>query len=285
MLSKRDRLFLAAQQLQALICPVCGEALSRSADGFICPRRHSLNVNRKGCLNLLSAPVETYYDAALFQARRRVFDAGCYDAVADAIEALLPPHEQRILDAGCGDGWYLNWLLTRHPDWCGAGEDISKEAVLQATDHPCTALWGVADLRRLPFAEGSFTAVLDVLTPASYDAFRRVLAPGGMLIKVFPGSEYLREIRQARGMARYEEGQVYAYLREKTQVTDSRRVTVTHAVTPELWRDFVWMTPLNQDLSAEEKEALAAQPAPCVTVDLHIAACRWQDEPVSASAP
>ena len=277
MLSKRDRLFLAADRLQALICPTCSEPLSRSAEGFLCPRRHSLNVNRKGCLNLLSSPVETYYDAALFQARRRVFDAGCYDAVAEAIETLLPPGEQRILDAGCGDGWYLSRLLTRHPDWCGAGVDISKEAIFQATDHPCNALWCVADLRRLPFAAGSFTAVLDVLTPASYDAFRRVLAPGGVLIKVFPGSGYLQEIRQARGMALYEEGQVDAYLREKAQVIASHRVTVTHAVSPELWRDFVWMTPLNQDLSAEEKEALAARPAAAVTVDLHIAACRWED--------
>lgn len=277
MLSKRDRLFLAADRLQALICPTCGEALSRSAEGFVCPRRHSLNVNRKGCLNLLSAPVETYYDAALFHARRRVFDAGCYDAVAEAIEALLPPGEHRVLDAGCGDGWYLSRLLTRHPNWCGAGVDISKEAILQATDHPCTALWCVADLRRLPFAAGSFTAVLDILTPASYDAFRRVLMPDGVLIKVFPGSMYLQEIRRARSMALYEEGQVDAYLREKAQVIASRRVTVTHAVSPELWRDFVRMTPLNQDLSAEEKESLAARPAAAVTVDLHVAACRWED--------
>ncbi len=277
MLSKRDKLFEAAQRLQALACPACGEALSRQGDNLTCPRGHSVNVNRKGCLNLLSAPVDTYYDAALFQARRRVFDAGCYDAVADAIEELLPPGEHRLLDAGCGDGWYLNRLLQRHPDWCGAGVDISKDAILQAANHPCTALWCVADLRRLPFRPGAFTAVLDVLTPASYDAFRRVLTPEGTLIKVYPGSEYLRELRQARGMSAYEEGQVDAYLREKTHVTDSRRVTVTHAVSPDLWRDFVWMTPLNQDLSGADKEALAARSLGTVTVDLHIAACRWED--------
>ncbi|MBR3764463.1 MAG: methyltransferase domain-containing protein [Clostridia bacterium] len=276
MLSKRDKLFLAAEALGSLVCPVCRKPLARSGDDLVCTgtaKKHRLNVNHKGCLNVLSQQADSCYDAALFDARRRVFSSGCYNAVADAIEALLPTGRNRILDAGCGDGWYLNALLTRHHDWCGAGADISRDAILRATDLPCTALWLVADLRRLPFADSSFTAVLDVLTPASYDEFRRVLAPGGLLIKVYPGCGYLQELRAARGMAPYEEGQVDAYLREKATIVGEKRVTVTHAVSDELWRDFVWMTPLMQDLSAEEKDAIAAKPAETVTVDLHVAAC------------
>ena len=273
LLSKRDKLFLAAEKLGCLACPVCGAALVRTGDDFACEKRHRVNVNRKGCLNVLSSQVDSCYDADLFAARRRVFDAGCYNAVAEAIEALLPAASNRILDAGCGDGWYLDALLSRHEGWCGAGADISRDAILRATDLPCTALWVVADLRRLPFADGSFTAVLDVLTPASYDEFRRVLTPGGLLIKVYPGSGYLRELRAARGLAPYEEGQVDAYLREKAQVVGERRVTVTHEVSAELWRDFVWMTPLMQDLSEQEKNAIANQPGKTVTIDLHIAAC------------
>ena len=274
MLSKRDKLYLAFGRLGCLACPVCRGPLIRSGDDLACAAKHRLNVNRKGCLNVLSQQVDSCYDAALFDARRRVFGAGCYDAVIDAIEALLPAATHRILDAGCGDGWYLSALLSRHESWCGAGVDISRDAILRATDLPCTALWCVADLRRLPFADGSFTAVLDILTPASYDEFRRVLTPDGLLIKVYPGSGYLQELRAARDMEAYEEGQVDAYLREKAQVVGERRVTVTHAVTPELWRDFVWMTPLMQDLSAEEKDTIAARPDKTVTIDLHVAACK-----------
>ena len=36
------------------------------------------------------------------------------------------------------------------------------------------------------------------------------------------------------------------------------------------------MTPLMQDLSAEEKDAIAAKPAETVTIDLHVAACRLE---------
>lgn len=273
MLSKREKLYAAAKRLP-LACPVCGGLMARSGDDFACVAGHRVNVNRKGCVNLLSSRPDTCYDAALFDARWRVFRAGCYDAVADTIAAMLPEGEQRILDAGCGEGWYLDRLLTGRPIWCGAGVDISRDAILRATDESCTALWCVADLRRLPFADGAFTAVLDVLTPANYGEFRRVLDAEGVLIKVYPGSEYLREVRAARGMTAYAEGQVDAYLREKTQLLRTERVTVTHPVTPELWRDFVWMTPLNQDLSAQEKEALAAKSAGCVTVDLHVTMAR-----------
>lgn len=276
MLSKRDKLFLAADRLGCLSCPVCGASLLRTGDDFTCDKRHRINVNRKGCLNVLSNQVDSCYDADLFSARRRVFDTGCYDGIVQAIEHLLPDGVHRILDAGCGDGWYLNALLTRHENWQGAGVDISRDAILQATNLPCTALWCVGDLRRLPFRDGSFTAVLDVLTPANYEEFRRVLKPDGLLIKVYPGSGYLKELRAARNMPPYEEGQVDAYLREKAAIVAEKRVTVTHAVSDELWRDFVWMTPLMQDLSAEEKNAIAAQNAGTVTVDLHVAACRME---------
>ncbi len=273
MLSKRDKLFLAAEGLGCLACPACGQPLTRTGDDFACARSHRLNVNRKGCLNVLSSQVDSCYDADLFAARRRVFDAGCYSGVVEAIETLLPAGKQRILDAGCGDGWYLNALLTRHDAWQGAGVDISRDAILQATSLPCTALWCVGDLRRLPFLDGSFTTLLDVLTPANYDEFRRVLAPEGLLIKVYPSSSYLRELRAARGLAPYAEGQVDAYLREKARIVHEKRVTVTHAVSDALWRDFVWMTPLMQDLSPAEKEAIAARNAGSVTIDLHVAAC------------
>ena len=126
MLSKREKLFAAVSDLHGLICPVCRQLLSRQGDNLICAGGHAINVNRRGCVNLLSAQADTFYDAALFAARERVFAAGCYQPVADAIDALLPDAPQKLLDAGCGEGWYLNALLTRRTDSIGAGIDIAK---------------------------------------------------------------------------------------------------------------------------------------------------------------
>ena len=144
MLSKREKLFAAVSDLHGLICPVCRRLLSRQGDNLICAGGHAINVNRRGCVNLLSAQADTFYDAALFAARERVFAAGCYQPVADAIDALLPDAPQKLLDAGCGEGWYLNALLTRRTDSIGAGIDISRDAILQATNpaKPSGA-WGI----------------------------------------------------------------------------------------------------------------------------------------------
>lgn len=97
MLSKREKLFAAVSDLHGLICPVCRQLLSRQGDNLICAGGHAINVNRRGCVNLLSAQADTFYDAALFAARERVFAAGCYQPVADAIDALLPDAPQSCL--------------------------------------------------------------------------------------------------------------------------------------------------------------------------------------------
>lgn len=76
MLSKREKLFAAVSDLHGLICPVCRQLLSRQGDNLICAGGHAVNVNRRGCVNLLSAQADTFYDAALFAARERVFARG-----------------------------------------------------------------------------------------------------------------------------------------------------------------------------------------------------------------
>ena len=272
MLSKKEKLFAAAEALGGLICPVCRQPLSRREDSLVCPNSHCLNVSRRGTLNVLSEARQEDYRSELFEARSRVFAAGFFDKVAEAITSLLPDKDHCLLDAGCGEGWYLNRLLTAHPTWIGTGIDISRDAIRLASNHPCTALWCVADLRKLPFADETFTAVLDILTPAGYEEFSRVLASDGLLIKVYPGSEYLKEIRAARGLPMYAEGEVEAYLKAKTRIVDERRVRQEAAISPELWHDLIRMTPMNRDMTEAELAVLDKIPARSVTVDLHVAA-------------
>ena len=269
MLSRMERLKQLCAAEGLLQCPVCGDALRVDGNALVCGSRHSYNLNRKGFVSFLNRPVSDFYDAALFEARGRVFASGAYDAVADALAELLPDKPCRLLDAGCGDGWYLRRLLEKRPDCAGAGIDLSRDAVAAAAGSGCTAVWCVGDLRRMPFADAAFDAVLDVLTPADYSSFRRVLKPGGCLLKVFPGGEYLKELRAARGLAPYEEGSVLAHLERHTRVQTLRRVRTVVPVDAALWRDFVYMTPLNADLTTAEKDAVPVSET--VTVDLCVA--------------
>ena len=87
MRSKRERFLKAAERLNAVRCRCCGGRMTWRGDCFACEAGHTQDVNRKGYVNCLTRPHPTYYDQALFDARRQVFGAGCYAEVCAAIEA------------------------------------------------------------------------------------------------------------------------------------------------------------------------------------------------------
>jgi SAM-dependent methyltransferase len=72
---------------------------------------------------------------------------------------------RRVLDAGCGDGRNLVYLLQRGADCYGVDRDEAAVAAcrrLAATHAPALpdSHFRVADLARLPFADGSMDAVI-----------------------------------------------------------------------------------------------------------------------------
>lgn len=104
----------------------------------------------------------------------------------DMLRAFLAPHaDDRIVDLGCGSGRGLLW----NRDWRAhtVGIDIAPFFAHESRAQVDLLL---GDLRRLPFADGTFTKAysLDVLEHLSPEALRemlteaaRVLAPGGQL--------------------------------------------------------------------------------------------------------
>lgn len=104
----------------------------------------------------------------------------------DMLRAFLAPEpHDRVIDLGCGSGRTLLW----NRDWGASvvGVDISP---FFSTDARRGIDLLIGDLRKLPFADGTFTKAfsLDVLEHLSPEALRemlaeaaRVLAPGGGL--------------------------------------------------------------------------------------------------------
>jgi SAM-dependent methyltransferase len=109
-----------------------------------------------------------------------------------AMLALLPEpiNELRILDAGCGPGWYADWFLARGADVTGV--DVSPKMIELARQRTGgRGTFHVADLgQRLDFlTDHTFDLVFSALalhyipdwrTPLG--EFHRVLRPGGLLI-------------------------------------------------------------------------------------------------------
>ena len=272
-MTKRDHFFSVWAWGTGLVCPVCAAGIQRDRENLRCGEGHVLSVNRKGYLNVLSRPVRGAYDTGLFTARGLVLDSGLYQPVLQCIQQSLPSGSIRLTDCGCGEGWWLQKVLEIRPDAVGIGMDLSAQAIALATAREAQALWLVADLRNIPLADHSQDVVMNILTPASYREFNRILKPDGCLIKVYPGGQYLREIREKRGMTLYEDGDVEAYLRMHCRDMHTTRVSYKQALSPELAKAMVRMTPLNQDMTEDMREQLEEDAPQTVTIDLYVSVC------------
>jgi 23S rRNA (guanine745-N1)-methyltransferase len=187
-----------------LLCSVrgCHLALARDGRRMACPRGHSFDIARSGYINLLQPqerrakhPGDT---ADAVAARRRLHDRGVtaplYRAVA---ETLAAASGDIVLDAGCGDGFYLG-LLQRETGCEAHGVDISIPAIDAAARRYPECEWVVANAdRALPYAGRSFSIVLSITARMNPAEFRRVLRDGGRLLIAVPSPQDLIELRGA----------------------------------------------------------------------------------------
>src|SRR5207248_3234536 len=100
-----------------------------------------------------------------------------------------------VLDAGCGDGFYLG-SLAGQTGFDGHGVDISTPAVDAAARRYPECEWIVANADRfLPYPDRSFSIVLSITARMNAREFRRVLRDGGSLLIGLPAPDDIKELR------------------------------------------------------------------------------------------
>ena len=185
-------------------CPVCGNALNGDKT-FKCENNHSFDKNKHGYLNLLmsnaSASKRHGDDKLMVLARSEFLEKNYYAPVREALLTALREQAKngmRILDAGCGEGWYTAYFAQQLADFTPsvAGVDISKDALRQAAKRGLTHL-AVASTAKLPVADSSCQAVLNIFSPPELGEFHRVLAEDGVLIRALPMENHLLGLKQA----------------------------------------------------------------------------------------
>jgi ubiquinone/menaquinone biosynthesis C-methylase UbiE len=67
---------------------------------------------------------------------------------------------ERILDAGCGEGFVVSYLLQRNDGLTISGIDCSLEAIEMARQMVPGVLFDVGDLREMPYDDDSFDLVM-----------------------------------------------------------------------------------------------------------------------------
>jgi 23S rRNA (guanine745-N1)-methyltransferase len=212
-----------------LLCSVrgCHLGLVRDVRRMVCPRRHSFDIARSGYINLLQPqerrakqPGDT---AEAISARRRLHDRGFTEHQCLAIrEAINATPGDVVLDAGCGDGFYLG-TLQREAGFQAHGIDISIPAVDAAARRYRECEWVVANADRVvPYPDRSFTIVLSITARMNPAEFRRVLRDGGRLLVATPAPDDLIELR---GSGRDRAGQTIDRFAEGFHLINQRRVS------------------------------------------------------------
>lgn len=237
----------------AFACPICQENLTLLETNFKCCNRHSFDLAKFGYVNLAPQIKQSAnYDKENFQNRQQILEAGFYQAILDAVSDLFASSKTTttILDIGCGEGFYSRKLQESHSEKTFYAFDISKDSVqIAAKSEPNWAVnWFVGDLARLPIKDASMDILLDIFSPANYGEFRRVLSKDGILIKVIPTENHLKEIRQRvqdqLTNKEYSNQDIKEHFQEHFTILSSQSASLTKTITAEQLQALLSMTPL-----------------------------------------
>lgn len=239
-----------SRRLGALVCPICRKPFSVKGFSLVCEEGHTFDMNKRGYVNLApqARNADFKYDEGLFAARRRVLSGAFYRPVMSALSKYLF-EGAAAADVGCGEGSYLKYLSENAPSGARLfGFDLSRDGIAAAAPYAPEACMCVADLRRLPLADGSLDVLFNVLTGADYAEFARVLKPEGRLVKVVPAKGYLREIRALVESSlihkQQEHERVEEYFKTRTRDVEITQIRETFPLSAEEAADFLRMTPM-----------------------------------------
>ena len=237
----------------AFSCSICQENLTLIESSLKCENRHSFDLAKFGYVNLAPQIKQSAnYDKENFQNRQQILEAGFYQAILETISDLLAmnPSSKTILDIGCGEGFYSRKLQESHSDQTFYAFDISKDSVQIAAKSEANwaVNWFVGDLARLPIKDASMDILLDIFSPANYGEFQRVLSKDGILIKVIPTKNHLKEIRQMvqdqLTKKDYSNQDIKEHFQEHFSIQASQIASLTKPITGEQRQALLSMTPL-----------------------------------------
>ena len=231
-----------------LLCPICGELLTRQERCYVCANRHSFDIARQGHVNLLPvqhkrslSPGDT---AQQVVSRRAFLDGGFYEPIRQALCDLAKDNHCTgpILDIGCGEGYY-SAALAEHLDAELLGLDISKEAVRYAAGRYKKATWICASAAHLPVKDQSFGLLTSLFALTMPEEFKRVLRPDGAFIQVLAAEDHLLGLKHI----------IYPELHHKEKFTtpeipgfhlvQSRKLQFTFTVEGQQVQNLLSMTP------------------------------------------
>ena len=189
------------------VCPKCMRPLAVGERGVAaCGGGHTFDRARDGYYNLLlSNTGGTHGDnRAMLEARRRFLDTGAYLPLANKVVQLISldfPEGGALLDIGCGEGYYTSIVSAklREAGKCPDvhGFDISKDGVRLTAKRDKSFSLAVASAYKMPIADESFDAAMNVFSPLALEETVRILRHGGRFVMAIPDVNHLFGLKSA----------------------------------------------------------------------------------------
>ena len=181
-----------------LICPKCKNPLIKVDHSYKCENGHCFDIAKRGYVNLvLGSSKGSGDDKEMVRSRTAFLNRGYYANLREYLSNLVTTYGcSTIVDAGCGEGYYTNYLKQQHPFMELCGFDLSKYAIDEACKAHAGVTYGVCNIFHLPIADEYCDGVLSVFAPIDEVENKRVLKTGGIFIKVGPGPKHLWELKQ-----------------------------------------------------------------------------------------
>lgn len=266
-------------------CPLCKKPMQViRLQSLVCGSQHCFDIAKHGYVNLLSRGIRTKYDQNMFEYRRLISKGGLFNPLYVAVSRIIRNQHSSdepicLLDAGCGEGSHLNGIQSEinreePKDLLAVGIDISKEGISLASSEYSNVIWCVADLANGPFSNQQFHFIVNILSPANYSEFRRLLNDNGLVVKVVPGRDYLKELREifyeGSDKQTYSNSLTISHFNRQFRLLDVEDIRYQVNLSEPLIEPLLGMTPLSWGTSEERIEKVLQLNLKQVTMDFKI---------------
>ncbi len=243
--------------LFSLKCPVCQAPMLLKDTKMLCcegQKIHTYDISSSGYVNLASPKQCGGGDTKeAVKARTSFLELGFYENIASKAVELVKKYAKegsRVVDAGCGEGYYT--LKLAQEGFLTLGFDISKMAVESAAkrskrEAKASTVFAVASVYELPLFDSFADAVVNIFAPCAEAEYLRVLADDGILLVVHAGKDHLMGLKKALYESTYENDEradlpkdmelvLEEELKYDISVKGNQNVKNLFAMTPYYWR-------------------------------------------------
>lgn len=264
-------------------CPLCDQSIKVvNLSSVVCTNNHTFDIAKQGYINFMTRSIKSNYGKDLFETRYKLITKSkLYSPLHEAVAQIIKKHgilanPFMIADLGCGEGSHLHSIIDQIENniITGVGLDLSKEGILMAAKNYSDFIWFVGDLARTPFTDTSFHVILNILSPANYAEFKRILVQDGLVIKAVPRPSYLKELRETLFIdeknSDYQNDHTVSLFEKNFQLLDIQQVTNTQILTKTDRENLVKMTPLTWSANRSRINSFIEQDSAKITLDLDI---------------